>query len=158
MRASRAKETMIDEVDQRLRAWVGRVLGEVPVSLDVPERESVDRTVGLYLLELSPAPEGRTMRRPRLRVSLCYLVTTGADTPEQAHRMLGELVFAALEEPDFEVDVTPVPVALWSALGVAPRPAFRLRVPLERERPMPVVPRVRVPLVTRAAPLAMKEG
>lgn len=130
---------MIDEVDQRLRAWVGRVLGEVPVSLGLPAHESVERGVGLYLLELGPAQQGQTMRRPRLRVSLCYLVTAGAGTPEEAHHLLGELIFAAMEEPAFEVDVAPVPVELWSALQVVPRPAFRLRVPLERERPVPLL-------------------
>ncbi len=124
---------MIDEVDHRLRAWVGRVLGEVPVCLGLPARESVERGVGLYLLELGPAARERTMRRPLLRVSLCYLVTAGAGTPEEAHHLLGELIFAAMEEPAFEVDMAPVPVELWSALQVVPRPAFRLRVPLERE-------------------------
>ncbi len=149
---------MIDEVDQRLRSWVGRVIGDAPVSLTVPERESVDRGVGLYLLELSPAPPPRTARRPPLRVSLCYLVTTGGDSPERAHHVLGELVFAAMEEPGFEVDLAPVPVALWSALGVPPRPAFRLRVPLERERPMPAVPRVKEPLVIRTVPAEVLLG
>lgn len=143
---------MIDEIDQRLKAWVGRVLGDAPVSLAAPDRESVDRDVGLYLLELGAAPPPRTSRRPPLRVSLCYLVTAGGESPERAHHLLGELVFAALEEPDFEVDLSPVPVPLWTALGVPPRPAFRLRVPLERERPMPSIPRVRQPLITRTVP------
>ncbi|HEY0093154.1 MAG TPA: carboxypeptidase-like regulatory domain-containing protein [Archangium sp.] len=143
---------MIDEVDQRLKTWVGRVLGDTPVSLAVPERESVERLVGLYLLELAPAPPPRTSRRPPLRLSLCYLVTAGGDSPERAHHLLGELVFAAMEEPGFEVDLSPVPVTLWTALGVPPRPAFRLRVPLERERPLPAIPRVRVPLITRTVP------
>lgn len=149
---------MIDEVDQRLKSWVGRVLGDAPVSLAVPDREGVDRGVGLYLLELGPAPPPRTARRPPLRVSLCYLITAGGDSPERAHHVLGQLVFSAMEEPDFEVDLAPVPVALWSALGVPPRPAFRLRVPLERERPVPTVPRVKMPLVIRAVPSAALVG
>ena len=149
---------MIDEVDHRMKSWVGRVLGDAPVSLVAPDRDSVDRGVGLYLLELAPAPPPRTSRRPPLRVSLCYLVTAGGDSPERAHHLLGELVFAALEEPDFEVDLSPVPVPLWTALGVPPRPAFRVRVPLERERPMPAVPRVKEPLITRAVPSVALPG
>lgn len=141
---------MIDEVDQRLRTWVGRVLGGVSVSLDAPDRTSVDAGVGLYLLELGAAPPPRTERRPPLRLTVCYLVTAGADSPERAHRMLGELVFAAMDEADFEVDLTPVPLAVWAGLGVAPRPGFRLRVPVQRERPLPVPQRVRMPLVVRA--------
>jgi hypothetical protein len=56
------------------------------------------------------------------------------------------------------VDLAPVPVVLWSALGVPPRPAFRLRVPLERERPMPAVPRVKEPLVIRTVPAEVLLG
>ena len=153
-----AKESTIDEVDQHLKDWVGRVLGDVPVSLAVPDRDNVDRCVGLYLLELGQPPPARTAQRPALRVSLCYLVTTGAESPERAHHLLGELVFAALTEPDFEVDLSPVPVALWAALGVPPRPAFRLRVPLARERSQQDVPGVKVPLLAQAMPAAVLVG
>jgi hypothetical protein len=149
---------MLEEVDQRLKTWVGRVLGDAPVSLSAPAGDTGQPGVGLFLLELGAAPPPRTTRRPPLRISLCYLVTAGADTPERAHHLLGELVFAALEEPDFEVDLSPLPITLWSALGVPPRPAFRLRVPCERKRPMPVVPRVRVPLVIRTVPAEALQG
>jgi hypothetical protein len=146
---------MIDEVDQRLKAWVGRVLGEVPVSLRAPDRDSVDTGVGLYLLELGAAPPPRTERRPPLQLSVCYLVTAGGEgQPERAHRQLGELVFAAMDETDFEVDLTPVPLAVWAGLGVVPRPSFRLRLPVRRERAVPAAPRVQVPLVVHANPLA----
>lgn len=139
---------MIDTVDQRLKAWVGRVLGEVPVSLHAPDRDSVERGVGLYLLELGASPPPRTERRPPLQLSVCYLVTAGGEgQPERAHHLLGELAFAAMDETDFEVDLTPVPLGVWAGLGVQPRPSFRLRLPVRRERPVPVVPRVQVPLV-----------
>ena len=140
---------MIDTVDQRLKAWVGRVLADAPVWLGIPGQAPEGRCVGLYLLELGPSPPPRTARRPPLRLSLCYLVTTGGDSPESAHQLLGELVFAALEEAGFEVDLSPLPSSFWMALGELPRPAFRLRVPIERERPRPVVPRVTQPLVFR---------
>jgi hypothetical protein len=145
---------MLDEVDARLRAWVGRVLGEVPVSLEVPERRLLENGVSLYLLELGSAPPPRTERRPPLRLSACYLVTAGADSAERAHRLLGELAFAAMEEQDLEVDLSPVPLALWTGLGLPPRPSFKLRVPVLRERPVPVVPRVRAPLAVHAAPIS----
>lgn len=145
---------MLDEVDARLRAWVGRVLGEVPVSLDVPDRRLLENGVSLYLLELGASPPPRTERRPPLQLSACYLVTAGADSPERAHRLLGELAFSAMDEQDLEVDLTPVPLAVWTGLGLPPRPSFKLRVPVRRERPVPVVPRVRVPLAVHATPIA----
>lgn len=146
---------MIDTVDQRLKTWVGRVLPDAPVSLALPDANPTQRGVGLYLLELAPAPVLRTScatSRPPLRLVLCYLVTTHADSPENAHRLLGDLAFAALEESELEVELSPVPIEIWAALGVPPRPAFRLRVSLERERPVPAIPRVRMPLTTRAVP------
>ena len=149
---------MIDEVDQRLKAWVGHVLGETPVSLAVPERGSAERGVSLYLLELGAAPPARSGRRVPLQFSVCYLITVDAETPEQAHHLLGELLFAALEAPDFEVELAPVPLELWSALGMPPQPAFRLRLPVRRERAEPSTPRVRFPLAIQASPTEALRG
>jgi hypothetical protein len=144
---------MIDEVDQRLKAWVGHVVGDTPVSLAVPDRSSLEAGVGLYLLELGAAPPARSSgRRVRLQFSVCYLITVGAETPERAHHLLGELVFSALEVPDFEVELAPVPLELWAALGVAPRPAFRMRLPVRRERAEAPVQHVRFPLIVHASP------
>jgi hypothetical protein len=143
---------MIDEIDQRLKAWVGGVSGEVPVSFSVPDRSSQKPGVSLYLLELSSAPPARSVRRVPLQFSVCYLVTVTAETPERAHHTLGELVFSALETPDFEVDLGAIPLELWTALGVPPQPAFRLRLPVRRERAEANVRRVSFPLVTRMIP------
>jgi hypothetical protein len=143
---------MIEEVDQRLKAWVGEVLAETPVFLAAPERSVERQGVHLYLLELGAAPPARSVRRVPLQFSICYLITASADTPERAHQLLGALVFAALEHPDFEVELTPVPLELWTALGVVPQPAFRLRLPVRRERAEPNLRRVHFPLVTHTAP------
>lgn len=149
---------MIDEVDQRMKAWVGRIAGDVPVFLGVPDRESLEKGVCLYLLELGPAPPARGAGRAPLQISVCYLVTAGADSPERGHHLLGELVFAAMEESDFDVDLTPIPTSVWAGLRAAPRPGFRLRVPVRRERPQPVVHRVRFPVVTSAVPAEVLLG
>jgi hypothetical protein len=143
---------MIDEVDQRLKAWVGEVAGDMPVSFAAPDRSLREHGVSLYLLELGAAPPTRSMRRVPLQFSVCYLITVRAEMPERAHQLLGELVFAALEAPDFEVDLTPIPAELWTALRVPPQPAFRVRLPVRRERPEPNLRRVRFPLVTHTVP------
>jgi hypothetical protein len=143
---------MIDDVDQRLKAWVAEVVGEQPVTLAAPERATVEKGVNLYLLELGAAPPARSVRRVPLQFTVCYLITVGAETPELAHQLLGELVFSALEMPEFEVELAPVPLELWTALGVPPRPSFRVRVPVRRERAEPEVPRVRFPLIAQLVP------
>jgi hypothetical protein len=114
--------------------------------------------IGLYLYQLAPAsPTGNTRRLP-LQLSLRYLVTAWAETPAEAHRLLGALVFAAMENPEFEVDLEPLSAADWAAFGATPQPSFVLRVPLRHVRPEPDTARVRKPLVVRATPLTSLQG
>jgi hypothetical protein len=133
---------MIDELDNRLKAWVYASIGTVEVSLAAPEVAPSGCGVGLYLMELIQSAPGRGLKRPPLQIVLRYLVTVWAEKQEEAHRLLGELTFAALDSSEFEVEADPVPIALWTAFGVPPRPSFVLRAPLRRERPERAAPRV----------------
>ena len=107
--------------------------------------------MGLYLLALAGAPPPRTRARTPLQFNLRYLVTTWSPQRQEEHRLLGKLLFAALEREDLEVDLTPLPGELWTALGIRPRPAFVLEVQARRDRPEPRAPRVRGPVITHAA-------
>jgi len=149
---------VIDAVDEQLRSWAGAVLGDASFSLDPPKPSPEGRGASFYLLELGPAPPPRNTGRAPLQLALRYLVTTWAETPAAAHALLGELAFAAMEVPDALVDLAPLPPALWAALGVPPRPAFILQLPLRKERPEPRAPFVRVPLVVEDAPLVGLAG
>lgn len=149
---------MIDQVDSRLREWAANTLDIRTISLRPPTDDQSDRGASLYLVELISAPPLRTVQRPPLQLSLRYLVSTWAEEPEEAHRLLGGLVFAAMEHPEFEVEIEPVPAAVWMALGVIPRPSFFLRVPLRRERPQPEAKYVRKPLVVQTAPVTNLSG
>src|SRR5262245_33018843 len=149
---------MIDRVDQRLKDWIGTVLEATEVVLSPPGSAATAQGVSLYLLELRQTPPARGTRRPPLQITLRYLVTVWADRPEQAHHLLGKLVFAALANPEFDVDPDPLPVATWQAFGLVPRPALVLGVPLRHERPEPAAPLVRVPPVFQHAALGSLEG
>src|SRR5208283_5349055 len=81
-----------------------------------------------------------------------------ADQPEEAHRLLGEIVFAAMDDPEFEVDLSPLPVNVWRAFGVPPQPSFILKVPVGKEKPKPKVGIVRQPLVVKWASLTSLHG
>jgi len=128
---------MIDEVDRRLTAWVKSVVEGVDVRLAAPGTSPEKRGIGLFLMEVVVMPPASTTKLPPLQVALRFMVTSWSDDPEDAHRMLGELIFAAMENSEFEVELTPVAVDVWRALGVPPRPSFVLRVPLQRARHMP---------------------
>ena len=149
---------MIEQSDKQLIEWVKTVLGAVSVSLAPPERQPSGAQVNLYLLSLAAQPPPRTAQRPPLQIGLRYLVTTWAEKPEEAHRMLGELVFGALDNAGFGVDLAELPVALWSAFGIAPRPAFILSLPVRREKPMPQTPLVRQPLIIQATLISVAHG
>ncbi|MDQ1707777.1 MAG: hypothetical protein QOJ88_988 [Pyrinomonadaceae bacterium] len=140
---------MIDQTDRRLATWIGGILDHVNVSLAPPGALDAAKGVNLYLLELLQSPAARGTRRPPLLMTLRYLVTTQAPKPEDAHQLLGDLVVAALENQEFEVEQEPLPVSVWTALGVAPRPGFVLRVPLRHERPEKLAPPVRTVVIKR---------
>ena len=149
---------MIAPIDRRLEDWIASILDKVDVSLALPGEKETGRGVGLYLMELLHEPPARGMRRPPLQIMLRYLVTTWADKPEEAHQMLGDLLIAASENTEFEVEQEPLPVAIWSAFGVAPRPSFVLRVSFKHERPEKLAPPVRQQLVLKQSALRSLHG
>lgn len=147
---------MIDQIDRKLSEWVGSVVADTDVLLSLPREGVKRRAAAFHLMEiLSAVPSRRDQPRP-LEVSLRYLVTAWAETPEQAHHLLGELLFAAMETGDFQVELKPLAPDMWAAFGVAPQPAFLLQVPLVKERPHVVKrvlerPQVRISAVTSLA-------
>lgn len=142
-----------DQIDEQLKEWVTERVEVPAVSFGPPGEESSPQGVSLFLLELEDAPPPRTMKQAPLQLFLRYLVTTWAETSQEAHRILGELVFEAMQTEEFELELT-VPVGtLWQSLGIPPRPSFFLRVPCRHERPRPEPQMVRQPLVLETAPL-----
>jgi Pvc16 N-terminal domain len=145
---------MIDETDRRLKDWVGSILEGVEVSLSSPNGHKPGKGIGLYLLELNPKPPFRNSRKPPLQFLVRYLVTAWADQAEDAHRLLGELAFAAMENTEFETDLSPV----WQAFGVAPQPSFILGIPVQKVRPEAEAPLVRTPLVVNSSVVTSFHG
>ena len=150
---------MIDETDDLVVKWAERVVPKVDVSLEHPRDDAKGAGVSIHLLDLVSDPVPRANRKPSvLRMSLRYLVTTWAEHPRSAHRLLGDLAFAAMEEPEFEVELTPLPGDFWEALGASPRAHLLLRVPVRRESEVRVAKLVEKPLVVHAADLTTLEG
>ncbi len=126
---------MIERVDQALLSWAGQVLPSVELRLSAPAESADPPCVHLYLMGIRPAPPSQQVRRAPLAVTLQYLVTVAASDPAEAHRCFGELLFAAMSHERFEVDLEALTPEMWRAFGVAPRPGFVLRTPLQLERP-----------------------
>jgi hypothetical protein len=151
---------MIEEVDQRLSDWITSVYSEeIEVSLRPPGKKMGDKKmVGLYLKDILPSAPHRGARRPPLQVSLRYLITAWAKSPQEAHQMLGQLLFAAMEHPGYEVELAPIPAEVWNAFGIVPMPAFMLRLPLRVERPEKPVQFIRSPIEIKKSSLASMGG
>lgn len=149
---------MIEEIQDRLREWVGGVLEGAKVSFEAPSGERKDRGISLYLIEVVPKPAARGVRTQPLQIALRYLVTASSEDATQADGWVAELLFAALGDPEWEAVLEPIPLAVWRSFSGIPRPSFLLQVPLRRERPHKRVPYVRFPLVVRDSPMEVLEG
>jgi hypothetical protein len=127
---------VIQETDRQLKAWIGSVLQGTDVSLGAPARDHAGTGINLYLLQVAAihAPRGGR-KRPPLQLALSYLVTAWSEEPEEAHRLIGELAFAAMDHEEYEVELDSAPLTIWSGFGIAPRPSFLLRARVQRERP-----------------------
>ncbi|MCH9693187.1 MAG: hypothetical protein K0U72_01650 [Gammaproteobacteria bacterium] len=148
---------MIDAIDQQLKDWVNSTVAGTDVLLSIPPAK-VDRpTVSLNLYEMDSAvPSRRDGARP-IELTLFYLVTTRAKTMLEAHSLLGELLIAALESPDFDVDVRPIPTETWLAFGIAPQPTFKIGMPLIKER-VNQAPLISKPVEVQISPIKSMTG
>lgn len=149
---------VIDQADRELQEWVKSIVTGVEVVLGPPRQLDGKYGVSLYLLALATPPPAWMNRQPATRVALRYLVTAWAEDDEQAHSLLGKLVLAVMEKREYELDLAELPATMWTALSIAPRPAFTLCVPLYVERPEPVTRLVHGPLVVRGAPVINLHG
>jgi hypothetical protein len=154
---------MIERIGQEIRDWIGSIITGAEVVLGLPGANAQSAHVGLYLMDLSRINCGRVGKLPPHKIMLRYLVTAWSPRQEEAHRLLGELIFAALqkpekEAPEFEVVVEPLPVEAWAVLGSPPQPSFFLRAPLRLERPEPAVPMVKEPVVLQPSPMRVLSG
>jgi hypothetical protein len=149
---------VFDRTDRQLMDWAQRVLESTQITLSPPNNSQSGQGVSVYLMSIASAFPAHTGGRPPLQVELRYLVTTWADQPEEAHRMLGRLAFAAMESSEFEIEFEPLSVNDWLAFATLPRPAFVLRIPARFVRPEPDTPLVHAPLVLQSTPTTTLHG
>ena len=144
---------MFDQMDATLKDWVAQALGSVEITLDAPVDSRPGKGVSLHLMEMALSFPSSGYPTPELRLDLRYLVTTWAETHEEAHRLLGQLVLVALTSSTVNVDLHPIPPETWLAFTARPRPAFILQVPVTLGKSEEVTKLVTQPLIVKDSPL-----
>ena len=148
---------MFDKVDKEIEAWVREAIPDAAVAIGPPQVREDKATVGLYLLDA--IPEAARMPAPQpLQIYLRYLVTTSGPDAIEAPGRLGELMFAAMNHANWEVEKGGNDPGLWTALGIPPQPAFRLRVPVRFARTTRKAPLVHSPLEIQGAKMSPVHG
>lgn len=149
---------MIDQICEQLQTWVQNAVDAGTVSFEPPGAATGPRGVSCYLLEIAEDPPLRGVRDAPLQLACHFLITCRAPAPLDANRLLGELIFAAMQQTDYRVLLQPAPAELWLAFAAPPRPSFVLRVPAQLARPQTPAPRVRKPIDVEGAPLTQLTG
>lgn len=150
---------MIEQADQGLMQWAATVLDRGIATFEPPDNTAGDLKVHLYLLDLLDCPPARGGAHPTPRqLSLRYLVTTSLGEQARTHEVLGQMAFAAMETPEFEVEFESLDPSWWTAMGALPRPAFFLTVRVRKERTDPTTQLVLHPPVINVSSVASLRG
>jgi hypothetical protein len=148
---------MIDEADQELRDWVVSVIPNANVITELPQAAGERPAIHLFLLEVQNGVPNQREHARSFEFLLRYLVTVSAADSEAAHRLFGQLLLAAMERSDCQVELRAFTPEFWIAIGASPRPAFFLVRPLVIARAQQVT-RVRQPVELRFSPSATLSG
>lgn len=171
-------------INSTLGTWLASLLGEaatppqgeVAVAFGPPGAEGgpassdgrARRGINLHLLSIAPHARAtaRIERRTESQLVLRYLATSWAEQREAAEALLCTLALQLLGRgasgPDgrseIVVEPTPPPLEILAALGLPPRPALVLGIPLVHvDAPAPA-PRLAHPPSIRAEPAGMIGG
>ena len=120
----------IEDTSNRLKRWVDETVGDQLAVLGPPqagERRTKGRGVALYLFDIAPSAPPEGGRPQRVEADVRYLITAWAAEPLEAHTLLSQLLFAALQNAEFEVALQPPPIDVWRGFGIPPQPAFLVR-------------------------------
>src|SRR5690554_1792093 len=113
---------MIQETDQFLIDWIKGVTG-ITARVITPEDTLQGNITSLCLLEATPTLPSRNMSPGVMQIRLTYLITIYHELETEAHRQLGELLFALMEHANLEPIMQPIPFNIWLSLGIKPHPA-----------------------------------
>ncbi|ANE56761.1 hypothetical protein [Methylomonas sp. DH-1] len=149
---------MFEQSDQKLSAWVGTVAADAKISFEPPGTAAAEPTVVLYLLDFKRLTSTPAARSPQPQLLLNYLVTVQAADQAAAHKLLGTLVAAVVQQTEFEFELAPPPLETWLAFAAKPAPAFTIKLPVALPVTERTPPRIKAPPQVRMGPVATFSG
>jgi hypothetical protein len=135
--------------------WLAATAGQ-PARL-APPSDAKDDGLSLWPLELRTHRQTRSSGSARepFRFGVRYLLTASGP---HALRLLDRVLIAAARAGEPEISLEAGDPALWSALGVAPRPAVFIEAPALIEQPVITAPPVLQPLQLTIIPRVTLAG
>lgn len=149
---------MFEQSDQKLSAWINAVAAGARISFEPPGAPAAEPTVVLYLLDFKRLTSSPAARSPQPQLLLNYLVTVQASDQSAAHKLMGTLVAAAVQQTEFEYEFAPPPLEAWQALAAKPAPAFTIKVPVALPVAEQTAPRIKAPPQVRMGPVSSFSG
>jgi len=129
----------------------------LPARLGLPPDEAGDRGDELHVWPLALVPDPVTAPGPDvLRLRVHYLITS--DESPAALALIDRALLVATADEHLGLVPDPLPVQTWVALGVRPRVAVVVEVPVHVRRPTEPAVRVRGPLRVDGVPLGTLRG
>lgn len=128
---------MIDQMDNYISAWVEEIIPDATVVFTDPTPGKLpdNNTVFVRLLTATPTLPPRDTRQPTIQIALQYLIAVHHDNPIVAHRSLSVLIFHAMQNEVFSVDIEPIPITIWALLNQPVRPALRIMADVRQPLP-----------------------
>lgn len=122
---------MIDKLDRQLKAWISETIKQdTDISFAPPSLSSDKTIVSAYLYKLDNSLANSTARNIPFQITLCYLITVQSNNPIESHKLLGELLLAANERSDINIDLSGFNADFWQSLNMPPQPHFVMKIPL----------------------------
>jgi len=125
---------------KKIEDWVEKSLDKTSVQWGVAGNEKKSNTINFQMIQVAPAMKemGGSKLAP-LHLTVSYLVTASSD------EILTELMFAAMNHGQYDIQQEVLTADMWLALDLVPRAAFVLKVRVSKE-----IEQVKTPIVRTA--------
>jgi hypothetical protein len=137
------QEPVVEGVTAALIRSIHQLDLSIPAVTEAPNRMGDRIGVSCYLYQFIPLPPVRQRASVLQAFTARFLITAWDRDKGRADEHLGRMLFALQANPEFDVDPAGVPVEIWRAFDIEPRPSIVVAVPVRTARPIEEAPPVK---------------